>query len=63
MTAACVTRREYARAWKAWRKACEIRAADRSNHAAKLWYDECRIMLARAERAHRRALRMLDVRD
>lgn len=50
------TRRAYARAWKAWRKACRIRAAYRGNRAVKAWYDECRVMLARAERNHRRAL-------
>lgn len=55
------TRRQYARAWKAWKKANEIRRAlaaltGNRNGPAKAWADECRVMLARAERAHRRAL-------
>ncbi len=50
------TRRAYARAWKAWRMACAIRAAHRGSRPVKAWYDECRVMLARAERNHRRAL-------
>lgn len=59
------TRREYKRAWKAWRKANEIRKAlanltgDR-NGPAKKWVDECRVMLSRAERAHRREVRELE---
>lgn len=55
------TRAEYARAWKAWKKANHIRRAlarltGNRNGPAKAWADECRVMLARAERAHRRAL-------
>lgn len=55
------TRRRYARAWKAWRLANEIRRrvaamTGNRNGPAKAWADECRVVLARAERAHRRAL-------
>lgn len=55
------TRRQYARAWKAWKKANHIRRAlaaltGNRNGPAKAWADECRVILARAERAHRRAL-------
>lgn len=55
------TRKQYARAWKAWRLACAIRAATRRmgyghNGPAKVWYDECRTLLARARRAHVRQL-------
>lgn len=55
------TRRQYARAWKAWKKANHVRRAlaaltGNRNGPAKAWADECRVMLARAERAHRRAL-------
>jgi hypothetical protein len=61
-TAAMPTRAEYARAWKAWKKANHIRRATAAltgnrNGPAKAWADECRVMLARAERNHRRALR------
>ena len=54
------TRQQYARAWKAWRKACRIRAAHRPSPAVKRWYDERRVMLARAERNHRAALCRLE---
>lgn len=55
------TRREYARSYKAWRKANAIRNAvtrltGNRNGPAKAWADESRIMLRRAERAHRYAL-------
>jgi len=55
------SRSEYARAWKAWKKANHIRRATAAltgnrNGPAKAWADECRVMLARAERNHRRAL-------
>lgn len=55
------TRRQYARAWKAWRLANEIRRrvaamTGNRNGPAKAWADECRVVLAQAERAHRRAL-------
>ena len=55
------TRKQYVKAWKAWRLANEIRSAlavltGNRNGPAKAWADECRVMLARAERAHRRAL-------
>ena len=55
------TRRQYARAWKAWKLANEIRRrvaamTGNRNGPAKAWADECRVILARAERAHRRAL-------
>ena len=55
------TRAEYARAWKAWKLANEIRRrvaamTGNRNGPAKAWADECRVILARAERAHRRAL-------
>lgn len=56
------TRAVHTRAWKAWLKANAIRRAvtkltGNRNGPAKAWSDECRIMLKRAERAHRRALR------
>lgn len=56
------TRWEYTRAWKVWRKANAIRnavtrLAGNRNGPAKAWADECRIILKRAERAHRYALR------
>lgn len=55
------TRRQYARAWKAWKLANDIRRrlakiTKNRNGPGKAWADECRVMLARAERAHRRAL-------
>lgn len=55
------TRKQFARAWKAWRKACEIRKAvtrltGNRNGPAKAWADETRIMMKRAERQHRSAL-------
>ena len=55
------TRIEYARAWKAWKKANRIRRrlaalTGNRNGPGKAWADECRVMLSRAERAHRRAL-------
>lgn len=56
------TRAAYARAWKAWRKANRIRRrlaalTGNRNGPGKAWADECRVMLARAERAHREELR------
>jgi hypothetical protein len=56
------TRRDFARAWKAWRKANAIRNAvtrmtGNRNGPAKAWADECRVMLNRARRAHVRSLR------
>ena len=53
------TRTDYLRAWK---KANRIRRAladltGNRNGPGKAWADECRVMLSRAERAHRRALR------
>ena len=56
-----ITRRQYAKAWKTWRKANAIRNAvtrmtGNRNGPGKAWADECRIMLKRAERAHRRQL-------
>lgn len=56
------TRTDYLRAWKAWKKANRIRRAladltGNRNGPGKAWADECRVILARAERAHRGALR------
>ena len=55
------TRKAFARAWKAWRKAQAIRKATtrltgNRNGPAKAWADETRIIMKRAERQHRRAL-------
>ena len=54
-------RKNYTRAWKAWRKACAIRAAMAGlgygrNGAAKRWYIETRVRLTMAEREVRRCL-------
>ena len=54
-------RKNYTRAWKAWRKACAIRSAMASlgygrNGAAKRWYVETRVRLTMAEREVRRCL-------
>ena len=49
-------RREFVKAWKAWRKARAIRAAmSKLGHGragpAKAWYDECTVVMRRARRA------------
>lgn len=43
-------RRNFARQWKAWRLACEIRSHHRGAVPVKKWYDECRVMMMRARR-------------
>jgi hypothetical protein len=54
------SRASYRAAWMAWHQAKHIRSAmarlsyNRNVGAIKRWYDECRVMFKRAERAHRR---------
>ena len=50
MTTVETKRRNFARAWKTWRKACAIRAQHRGAAPVKAWYDECRVMMMRARR-------------
>lgn len=58
-------RREFVKAWKAWRKARAIRSAmtklgyGRSG-PVKSWYDECTVMMRRKRRALMMALRKED---
>jgi len=55
MTTVETKRRNFARAWKTWRKANRIRNAvskmtGNRNGPAKHWADECRVMMMRARR-------------
>jgi hypothetical protein len=56
------SRANYRARWMGWHQAKHIRSAmarlgyNRNTGAIKSWYDECRVMLKCAERAHRRVI-------